>query len=90
MNNIQHVVLDEADTLLDDSFNEKLAYFLKRFPFHRNHLRDDNIIGTQLILASATMPTNTTNLLEQIIDPSTMVEIASPNLHKLLTHVPQK
>lgn len=28
----QHVVLDEADTLLDDSFNEKLTYFLRRFP----------------------------------------------------------
>lgn len=92
MDRIQHVVLDEADTLMDDSFNEKLAYFLKRFPFHRNHLRDDqsNITGTQLILASATMPTNTTDLLEKIIDPTTMIEITSPNLHKLLTHVPQK
>lgn len=28
----QHVVLDEADTLLDDSFNEKLKHFLRRFP----------------------------------------------------------
>lgn len=32
MNRCQHVVLDEADTLLDDSFNEKLTHFLKRFP----------------------------------------------------------
>lgn len=32
MNQVRHVVLDEADTLLDDSFNEKLFYFLQRFP----------------------------------------------------------
>jgi superfamily II DNA/RNA helicase len=31
MKNVHHVVLDEADTLLDDSFNEKLCYFLKHF-----------------------------------------------------------
>jgi len=28
----KHLVLDEADTLLDDSFNEKLLHFLRRFP----------------------------------------------------------
>lgn len=32
MDEIRYVVLDEADTLLDDSFSEKLGYFLKRFP----------------------------------------------------------
>lgn len=47
MSEVKHVVLDEADTLLDDGFNDKLAFFLRRFPFYRD---------TQLILASATMP----------------------------------
>lgn len=32
MDQVRHVVLDEADTLLDDSFTDKLCYFLKRFP----------------------------------------------------------
>lgn len=32
MNEVRHVVLDEADTLLDDSFKGKLQYILKRFP----------------------------------------------------------
>lgn len=27
---LNYVVLDEADTLLDDSFNEKLSFFLKK------------------------------------------------------------
>lgn len=29
---VRHVVIDEADTMLDDSFSEKLVYFMKRFP----------------------------------------------------------
>lgn len=32
MHEVRHVVLDEADTLLDDSFSYKLQYILKRFP----------------------------------------------------------
>lgn len=32
MNSVKNVVLDEADTLLDESFSEKLAYFLKKIP----------------------------------------------------------
>lgn len=32
MDYVRHVVLDEADTLLDDSFSDKLVHFLKRFP----------------------------------------------------------
>lgn len=32
MEEVRHVVLDEADTLLDDSFSDKLGYFLRRFP----------------------------------------------------------
>lgn len=36
MHDVRHVVLDEADTLLDDSFSDKLQYILKRFPVKRN------------------------------------------------------
>lgn len=32
MDHVRHVVLDEADTLLDDSFSDKLVHFMKRFP----------------------------------------------------------
>lgn len=32
MQEVRHVVIDEADTMLDDTFTEKLTYFLKRFP----------------------------------------------------------
>ncbi|XP_067622957.1 probable ATP-dependent RNA helicase DDX28 [Eurosta solidaginis] len=87
---VRHIVLDEADTLLDDSFTEKLTHFLRRFPFHRNHTQDDEKVGTQLILASATMPTNTEEILQKVIDVQTLHEVTSPNLHKLMPHVEQR
>lgn len=31
MRYVRHVILDEADTLMDDSFNELMIHFLKRF-----------------------------------------------------------
>ncbi|EDW03451.1 probable ATP-dependent RNA helicase DDX28 [Drosophila grimshawi] len=90
MDQVRHVVLDEADTLLDDSFTDKLTYFLRRFPFHRNHVQDADTVGTQLLLASATMPTNTREILQRVIDVETIREVVSPHLHHLMPHVTQK
>ncbi|XP_011199643.2 probable ATP-dependent RNA helicase DDX28 [Bactrocera dorsalis] len=90
MEEVRHVVLDEADTLLDDSFSDKLGYFLRRFPFYKNHTQDEHNVGTQLILASATMPTNTEEMLQKVIDVQTLHEVSSQNLHKLMPHVEQR
>lgn len=38
MNAVRHVVLDEADTLLDESFVGQLRYILKRFPVKKFNL----------------------------------------------------
>lgn len=81
MSDVKHVVLDEADTLLDDGFNEKLCFFLRRFGFH---------LHTQLVLASATMPTNTESVFQNIVDTSTLKHVVSSDLHKLLPYVTQK
>lgn len=35
INNVHHIVLDEADTLLDDSFIDKVSHLLKKFPVSR-------------------------------------------------------
>lgn len=35
INNVHHMVLDEADTLLDDSFIDKVSHLLKKFPVSR-------------------------------------------------------
>lgn len=31
IHNVHHLVLDEADTLLDDSFSDKVAHLMKKF-----------------------------------------------------------
>ncbi|XP_043649272.1 probable ATP-dependent RNA helicase DDX28 [Drosophila teissieri] len=87
MEHVRHLVLDEADTLLDDTFTDKLTYFLRRFPFHLVQKED---AGTQMILASATMPTNTREILHKVIDVDTIREVVSPHLHRLMPHVTQK
>ncbi|EDX03262.1 probable ATP-dependent RNA helicase DDX28 [Drosophila simulans] len=87
MEQVRHLVLDEADTLLDDTFTDKLSYFLRRFPFHLVQKED---AGTQMILASATMPTNTREILHKVIDVDTIREVVSPHLHRLMPHVTQK
>ncbi|XP_058130727.1 probable ATP-dependent RNA helicase DDX28 [Anopheles ziemanni] len=92
MEEIRYVVLDEADTLLDDSFNNKLLHLMKRFPFHKNHLQDlaESIRGTQLILAAATMPSNMEELLSKLVNVATIEQVISPNLHRLMSHVTQR
>lgn len=47
-------------------------------------------MSTQLVLAAATMPPNIEELLHSIIDTSTIDEVVSPNLHKILPHIQQK
>lgn len=46
--------------------------------------------GAQLILASATLPENTYDLLQMFIDPESIQEVVSPNLHRLLPQIHQK
>lgn len=80
MDNIKFVVLDESDTLLDESFHYKMSYYLRRFSFHQK---------TQLILASATMPTSIEEF-HAVIDPESLRHVVSEDLHKILPYVTQK
>lgn len=41
-------------------------------------------------MASATLPENTYEMLKLFIDPETVREVVSPNLHKLLPQIQQK
>lgn len=85
---VKYVVLDEADTLLDESFSEKICSILRRFlfTFENNH----NDIGVQLILASATLPVHLPDAINNIINPESLVKVTTENLHKILGHVPQR
>lgn len=53
-------------------------------------MQDEHNVGTQMVLASATMPTNINELLQRVIDVNTLHQVVSTNLHKLMPHVKQK
>ena len=89
MSRVQYLVLDEADTLLDDSFNEKLLHFLRRFSFQMTQ-PEDGIQGVQAILASATIPRSAEQILGNVIPFGSFSKITTQHLHRLLPHVPQK
>lgn len=44
MNQVRQVVLDEADTMLDDSFTGQLQHFLKKFPVSQCKLRNSSLL----------------------------------------------
>lgn len=79
--NVKYVVLDESDTLLDESFHEKISYYVRKFPFHKS---------TQLILASATMPTSVDDVFQSIINTDSLKRIVSEDLHKILPYITQQ
>ncbi|ODM98680.1 putative ATP-dependent RNA helicase DDX28 [Orchesella cincta] len=79
-----HLVLDEADTLLDDSFfPELVGPFLHRLPFEDLHRQ------LQLTLVSATMPKNFDATLGEVMKIDDFYEVTTPGLHHLMSHVPQ-
>ncbi|XP_076031575.1 putative ATP-dependent RNA helicase Dbp21E2 [Oratosquilla oratoria] len=99
---VNHIVLDEADTLLDDSFNEKMTYFLSKFPIQGSttHKQEESfpdeinhyepLSGVQLLLVAATTPRSLDSILQPVVDTDTLVKITTPYLHRLMPHVPQK
>lgn len=50
----------------------------------------DDAVGTQLILAAATMPTNAADLLQTVVDPSTVHEVVGTRLHRMQPHIEQR
>lgn len=76
LNHVSYAVFDEADTLIDDSFIERLSSIVKR------------VTTSQIILVSATMPTN----IPAILQPynNSFVNVTSPLLHRPLSHITQQ
>ncbi|XP_024218322.1 probable ATP-dependent RNA helicase DDX28 [Halyomorpha halys] len=86
---VKHLILDESDTLLDDSFNELLLRYLKRFKIRYAPGHSIDRFGCQLILASATFPSNVDNLLSDFVEPGSLKKVTSKHLHRFLPHIPQ-
>ncbi|XP_076305820.1 putative ATP-dependent RNA helicase Dbp21E2 isoform X1 [Tachypleus tridentatus] len=90
---IDHVVIDEADTMLDDSFNDSLQRFLRKVPFQEGNLKTSelgNHTDAQLVLVGATIPKNVVDVFDRIIDVNSLVNVSTHQLHRILPHVPQK
>ncbi|KAH1003256.1 hypothetical protein HUJ05_011188 [Dendroctonus ponderosae] len=71
----QALVLDEADSLTDDSFAERVESLVRRMP------------QAQLALVSATLPRRLPDVLQPYSE--TMERVVSPLLHRPLLHIRQ-
>lgn len=93
MSLVQHITLDEADTLFDDSFNQQMMHYLGKFPIRGSHQELPGSIamsGAQLTLVSATTPRSLETILDPILDIDSLSRITTPYLHRLMPHVPQR
>ncbi|CAH2077065.1 unnamed protein product, partial [Iphiclides podalirius] len=90
IHNVHHMVLDEADTLLDDSFIGKLSNLLKKFSIHYKVQIQTPPVGCQLTLVSATMPHEMPEAVSSFVDPESVRTVQTSNIHMMLPHVPQK
>uniref|UniRef100_A0A663DNA9 RNA helicase n=1 Tax=Aquila chrysaetos chrysaetos TaxID=223781 RepID=A0A663DNA9_AQUCH len=71
---LRWMVLDEADSLMDDSFIEAL----------------EEILATQVVVVGATFPTGLSQTLGKFTDVGRFVTLATQSLHRLPPHVQQK
>ena len=78
---VDTVVLDEVDTMIDETFQGVTSSFLAR-------LRKK--IEQQYIFAGATFPTTLDTSLGHVIDTEHLKIIQTPFLHKVMPHVYQK
>uniref|UniRef100_A0A1B6KUR4 RNA helicase n=1 Tax=Graphocephala atropunctata TaxID=36148 RepID=A0A1B6KUR4_9HEMI len=92
MSYVRHIVLDEADTVMDDSFSDYIVRYLRKFPisYAKSSKNTEGLPEfCQLTLVSATMPTSLPTILGDIIMPESLVKVETPRLHHVLVHVPQ-
>ncbi|XKL66598.1 hypothetical protein PGB90_010018 [Kerria lacca] len=89
LKNLRHVVLDEADALLDDSFNHITTQLLRQFQIRSapSKISDE---GVQLTLVSATMPTSLPDILGEVVNVDSIEKVCTGNLHRVLPNVSQK
>ncbi|XP_050347317.1 probable ATP-dependent RNA helicase DDX28 [Nymphalis io] len=90
IHNIHHIILDEADTLLDDSFIDKLANLMKKFAIQFKVEIKTPPKGCQVTLVSATLPHELPEAVNSFMDPQSIRTVTTSNIHKLLPHVPHK
>ncbi|CAG9819641.1 unnamed protein product [Phaedon cochleariae] len=76
LNEAKYAVLDEADTLIDDSFIERMSSLVKR------------LSQSQFLLVTATLPKSLPDILAPL--EQSMKHVVSPRIHKPLLNITQK
>ncbi|PVD25641.1 hypothetical protein C0Q70_13300 [Pomacea canaliculata] len=98
---LQQIILDEADTLLDDSFIGTLDSILQRLRVQAqtgiDPVTTDNkeksspfVSGVQFVLVSATMPRDLQNSIGTYLPVDSIKKVTTAGLNRLMPHVPQK
>jgi len=82
---LSRVVIDEIDTMIDDTFKDMLLDFMKNCD-----VSGQNLTGFGITMAGATFPTNFDNYLGDILDPEDVLKVSTNSIHMMLYHVRQK
>jgi len=83
---VTEIVLDEIDTLLDDTFKEGIITFLRKFGTSAHSLS----AGVRIIMTGATFPSNFDNYMGEVIDTQDIKKISTNQIHRLQFYTPQK
>lgn len=88
---LSYLVLDEADTLLDESFLELVDYILEKSHIAEgpDDLKDPFNPKAQLVLVGATFPEGVGQLLSKVASSDSLTTITSSKLHCIMPHVKQ-
>eukprot|EP00061_Rhincodon_typus_P010272 g34438.t1 len=88
---LSHLVLDEADTLFDESFVDLLEAILQHCQI-AGHPSESRGPGrkAQLVVTGATFPSGVGELLSNVTDLGSITTIKSKELHRIMPHVKQK
>ncbi|XP_055477114.1 probable ATP-dependent RNA helicase DDX28 isoform X1 [Psammomys obesus] len=88
---LSFIVLDEVDTLLDESFLELVDYILEKSPIAESpdELEDPFNPKAQLVMVGATFPEGLNQLLSKVSSPDYLTTITSSKLHCIMPHVKQ-
>ncbi|EPY84183.1 probable ATP-dependent RNA helicase DDX28 [Camelus ferus] len=88
---LSFLVLDEADTLLDESFLDLVDYILEKSHIAEGpaDLKDPFNPKAQLVLVGATFPEGVGQLLSKIGSIDSLTTITSSKLHCIMPHVRQ-
>ncbi|PIK60978.1 putative ATP-dependent RNA helicase DDX28 [Apostichopus japonicus] len=91
LRSVRHTVIDETDTLLDDSFKSSTLHILKKMEISQTPVSPlGSGPGSQLILSGATMPKQAIAALDDVLSENSLDVISTPHLHRVQPHVTQR